>query len=150
MTRMRADLLRNVGNEMFLVVPPAPLEPGKEYELEFRHAGKVIFDAGNRVYYVGARANWFPNIGLQFAKYDLTFRYPKDLDLVTAGRTGRGARRRRFARYAAQDQRADPHGGFQPGAIRAGAAEAQRLHAGSLRQPRDRTGAGGPASRRKR
>ncbi|MGD0359991.1 MAG: M1 family aminopeptidase [Bryobacteraceae bacterium] len=82
---IRADLLRNVGNEMFLVVPPAPLEPGKEYELEFRHAGKVIFDAGNRVYYVGARANWFPNIGLQFAKYDLTFRYPKDLDLVTAG-----------------------------------------------------------------
>jgi hypothetical protein len=82
---LRADLLRNVGNEMFLVVPPAPLERGKEYELEFRHAGKVIFEAGNQVYYVGARANWFPNIGLQFAKYDLTFRYPKDLDLVTAG-----------------------------------------------------------------
>ena len=45
----------------------------------------MIFEAGNRVYYVGARANWFPNVGLQFAKYDLTFRYPKDLDLVTAG-----------------------------------------------------------------
>ncbi len=82
---LRSELLRNVGNEMFLVVPPAPLERGKEYELEFHHAGKVIFDAGNHVYYVGARANWFPNIGLQFAKYDLTFRYPKDLDLVTAG-----------------------------------------------------------------
>lgn len=82
---MRAELLRNVGNEMFLVVPPAPLERGREYDLEFRHEGKVIFEAGNRVYYVGARANWFPNIGLQFAKYDLTFRYPKDLDLVTAG-----------------------------------------------------------------
>ena len=82
---LRSELLRNVGNEMFLVVPPAPLERGREYELEFRHEGKVIFDAGNRVYYVGARANWFPNIGLQFAKYDLTFRYPKDLDLVTAG-----------------------------------------------------------------
>src|ERR1039458_9435575 len=82
---MRSELLRNVGNEMFLVVPPAPLERGREYELEFRHEGKVIFEAGNRVYYVGARANWFPNVGLQFAKYDLTFRYPKDLDLVTAG-----------------------------------------------------------------
>lgn len=82
---LRSELLRNVGNEMFLVVPTAPLERGKEYELEFHHAGKVIFDAGNHVYYVGARANWFPNIGLQFAKYDLTFRYPKDLDLVTAG-----------------------------------------------------------------
>jgi hypothetical protein len=82
---MRSELLRNVGNEMFLVVPPSPLERGRGYEVEFRHEGKVIFEAGNRVYYVGARANWFPNIGLQFAKYDLTFRYPKDLDLVTAG-----------------------------------------------------------------
>ena len=82
---LRSELLRNVGNEMFLVKPAAPLEPGTEHELEFRHEGKVIFEAGNRVYYVGARANWFPNTGLQFAKYDLTFRYPKDLDLVTAG-----------------------------------------------------------------
>jgi hypothetical protein len=82
---LRSELLRNVGNEMFLVAPRTPLERGKEYELEFRHQGKVIFEAGNRVYYVGARANWFPNVGMQFAKYDLTFRYPKDLDLVTAG-----------------------------------------------------------------
>jgi len=82
---MRSELLRNVGNEMFLVMPPGPLDPGQEYEIEFRHEGKVIFEAGNQVYYVGARANWFPNVGLQFAKYDLTFRYPKDLDLVTPG-----------------------------------------------------------------
>jgi len=82
---LRSDLLRNVGNEMFLVMPHAPLVAGTEHEVEFRHEGKVIFEAGNRVYYVGARANWFPNTGLQFAKYDLTFRYPKDLDLVTAG-----------------------------------------------------------------
>ncbi len=82
---MRAEVVRNVGNEMFLVVPPEPLQPGKEYELEFRHEGKVIFEAGNQVYYVGARSNWFPNAGLQFATFDLTFRYPKDLDLVTPG-----------------------------------------------------------------
>ncbi len=82
---MRSELLRNVGNEMFLVKPSEPLAPGVAHELEFHHEGKVIFEAGNRVYYVGARANWFPNIGLQFAEYDLTFRYPKDLDLVTAG-----------------------------------------------------------------
>ncbi|HLY19560.1 MAG TPA: M1 family aminopeptidase [Bryobacteraceae bacterium] len=82
---LRSELLRNVGNDMFLVVPPEPLQPGKEYDLEFHHEGKVIFEAGNQVYYVGARANWFPNAGLQFAKYDLTFRYPKDLDLVTPG-----------------------------------------------------------------
>ncbi len=82
---MRSELMRNVGNDMFLVVPPEPLAPGAVCELEFRHDGKVIFEAGNEVYYVGARANWFPNNGLQFAKYDLTFRYPKELDLVTPG-----------------------------------------------------------------
>jgi hypothetical protein len=82
---LRADLLRNVGNQMFVVVPREPLQPGRDYDMEFRHEGKVIFEAGNHVYYVGARANWFPNAGLQFAKYDLTFRYPKDLDLVTPG-----------------------------------------------------------------
>lgn len=82
---MRSELMRNVGNDMFLVVPPEPLQPGQEFELEFRNEGKVIFEAGNQVYYVGARANWFPNNGLQFARYDLTFRYPKELDLVTPG-----------------------------------------------------------------
>jgi hypothetical protein len=81
----RSDLMRNVGNEMFLIVPSQPLGPGTEHEFEIQHAGKVIFQAGNQVYYVGARANWFPENGRQFAKFDLTFRYPKELDLVTAG-----------------------------------------------------------------
>jgi len=81
----RSDLMRNVGNDMFLMVPSEPLAPGKEHELEVHHAGKVIFQAGNQVYYVGARANWFPENGRQLAKFDLTFRYPKELDLVTAG-----------------------------------------------------------------
>jgi hypothetical protein len=81
----RSDMLRNVGNEMFLILPSAPLEAGKEHELEIRNAGKVIFEAGNQVYYVGARSNWFPDNGRQLAKFDLTFRYPKELDLVTAG-----------------------------------------------------------------
>ena len=81
----RSDLMRNVGNEMFLIVPSQPLEAGKEHEFEIQHAGKVIFEAGNQVYYVGARANWFPESGRQPAKFDLTFRYPKELDLVTAG-----------------------------------------------------------------
>jgi hypothetical protein len=82
---LRATLIGNTGNEMFLVVPPEPLAPGREYEFEFQQEGRVIFEAGNHVYYVGARANWYPKRGLQFATYDLTFRYPGDLDLVTAG-----------------------------------------------------------------
>ena len=48
-------------------------------------ASAAYHDAGNRVYYVGARSNWYPHTALAFATYDLTFHYPKDLDLVAAG-----------------------------------------------------------------
>ena len=37
------------------------------------------------VYFVGARSNWYPRSAGDFAIYDLTFRYPKHLTLVTAG-----------------------------------------------------------------
>jgi len=70
---------------MFLLVPGQPLRPGQEHELEVRHTGKVIADAGDRVLYVGARGNWYPLHGAQFATYDLTFRYPSGLDLAAPG-----------------------------------------------------------------
>ncbi|MGD0497060.1 MAG: M1 family aminopeptidase [Bryobacteraceae bacterium] len=73
------------GNELMLVVPPEPLRQGREYEFEFHYSGKVILDAGGGVYYVGARADWYPIHGMQFADYDLLFRYPRNLDLVTPG-----------------------------------------------------------------
>jgi hypothetical protein len=72
-------------NGVFLVAPHEPLHAGREYEFEFHHSGKVIVDAGDRVYFVTARGNWYPVQGMQFADYDLRFRFPKDLDLVTAG-----------------------------------------------------------------
>ena len=81
---VRANIGRG-GNELFLVFPPAPLRAGREYEFEFKHSGKVILDAGDRVFYVTARGNWYPTHNLQFAQYDLEFRYPGDLDLVAAG-----------------------------------------------------------------
>jgi hypothetical protein len=81
---LRQDALRG-GNEMALVVPSEPLLRGREYEFEFHHSGKVILDAGGRVFYVSARGNWYPAQGVQFSNYDLLFRYPRDLDLVTPG-----------------------------------------------------------------
>lgn len=77
--------LSHGGNGLFLVIPHEPLHAGREYDFEFHHSGKVIVDAGDRVYFVAARANWYPVHGLQFATYDLQFRFPKDLDLVTPG-----------------------------------------------------------------
>ena len=45
----------------------------------------MISSAGNGVYFVGARSTWYPRSAAEFSTYDLTFRYPKKLTLVTAG-----------------------------------------------------------------
>ena len=82
---VRSNLIHDRGNDLILLIPPQPLEPGRAYEFEFHHEGAVIADAGNKVYAVGSRGNWYPNRGLQFARFDVTFRYPKDLDLVSSG-----------------------------------------------------------------
>ncbi len=72
-------------NDLILVVPPEPLRAGVSYALEFEYSGRVIRETGTRVYYVTARGNWYPTSGPQFASYDLTFRYPRNLELVTPG-----------------------------------------------------------------
>jgi hypothetical protein len=75
------------GNDLFLVAPVEPLRAGREYEFEFHHSGKVIHEAGDHVYYVSSRGNWYPANGHRFSNYDLTFRFPRDLDLVSVGDT---------------------------------------------------------------
>jgi hypothetical protein len=75
------------GNDLFLVAPAEPLRAGREYEFEFHHSGKVIHEAGDRVYYVSSRGNWYPANGHRFSNYDLTFRFPRGLDLVSVGDT---------------------------------------------------------------
>jgi hypothetical protein len=83
---LRAALIHGEPNQPFLLLPSKPLEAGREYEVEIKHAGSVITDAGNSVYFVDARGSWYPNRFPQFARFDLTFRYPADLDLVATGR----------------------------------------------------------------
>ena len=73
-------------NNVFLAVNPKVLEAGSRHEIEFDHQGTVIRNHGHNVYTVDARLNWYPGIGLDFTKFDLEFRYPSDLTLVTAGR----------------------------------------------------------------
>jgi hypothetical protein len=82
---LRSDLLRASGSVMFLVVPPEPLEVGRSYEIAFEHEGDVVSEAGNKVYYVGGRGNWYPRYGIDFARYDITFTYPARLQLVFPG-----------------------------------------------------------------
>jgi hypothetical protein len=82
---LRSGLLRGNNNELFLVVLPEALEPGRKYVFEFHHEGAVVSDSGNGVYFVGSRGNWYPKRETGFAKHDLTFRYPRNLDLVSTG-----------------------------------------------------------------
>ena len=84
---LRSGLIRGDLDEAFLVAPAQPLQPGRDYEIEFHHEGDVVSDAGNHVYFVGARGSWYPHRQGHFARYDLTFRYPEDLDLVATGKT---------------------------------------------------------------
>ncbi len=81
----RTRALRADENDLFLVVAPEILAPGSTHVLEMDHEGAVIVDRGANVYSVGARSNWYPRLNLEFSVYDLEFRYPKDLTLVTAG-----------------------------------------------------------------
>lgn len=82
---VRDGLVQNTGNELLMVIPAKKLQPGSEHEIEIAHEGKVILEAGHEVYFVSARGNWYPARGLQFATYDVTYTYPKELDLVAAG-----------------------------------------------------------------
>jgi len=80
---LRANLFGG-GTGLFLVVTPKPLAPG-EHRIRFRHAGKVVSEASNGVYYVGARGSWYPYLRYDFSYFDVTFRYPDGLDLVFPG-----------------------------------------------------------------
>ena len=82
---LRSTLMTGGQNELMLIVPARPLVAGQTYDVEFKHEGSVIREAGNGVFFVGSRANWYPQRGLQMARYDVTFRYPKALTLVSAG-----------------------------------------------------------------
>jgi hypothetical protein len=82
---VREHALRGNEDNALLVVTPDALPAGTEHEFSFEHEGDVISSAGNGVYFVGARSTWYPRGAAEFSTYDLTFRYPKKLTLVTAG-----------------------------------------------------------------
>jgi Peptidase family M1 domain len=82
---LRGRALRGNDNDTFLVVAPEELPAASEHTFEFEHEGNIIVNAGRGVYFVGARATWYPRSGDAFCTYDVQFRYPKRLTLVTAG-----------------------------------------------------------------
>jgi hypothetical protein len=82
---LNSNVIAGAEENEFLLIPAGPLDPAKTHELEIQHEGGVIHKAGDGVYYVNSRGTWYPRLGAEFATYDLTFRYPRNLTLVAPG-----------------------------------------------------------------
>jgi len=71
------------------VVLPEPIPAGTQLEVLLTYRGdKVLFDTGQELFAVGARASWYPNAGTftDPATFDLTYRVPKRKEVVSVGR----------------------------------------------------------------
>ena len=75
------------GNDIVFVILPSAPKSGEEFRLTFNYAGRVIRDAGNGVYFVGARESWYPHLGdaADFSTYEMTMRWPRRLKLAATG-----------------------------------------------------------------
>jgi hypothetical protein len=82
---LRANAIRPSENSVFLIFAPKDFDSSKPHEITFVHEGQVILKAGDRVFFVSSRGTWYPHMRGEFSRYDLTFRYPKELDLVSSG-----------------------------------------------------------------
>ncbi len=73
------------GDRLFLLVPAEPLRAAATHSVKILHEGDVITADPHHVYFVGSRGRWYPHRSLEFARFDLKFRFPKALDLVAPG-----------------------------------------------------------------
>lgn len=75
------------GNDNLFVILPRSIPRDGEFSVRFHYRGNIIADAGNDVFFVGARESWYPHFGdsADFAAYDLTMRWPKKLRLIATG-----------------------------------------------------------------
>lgn len=74
------------GNDYVAIVLSQAPQKGQHLKLRFLYSGSVLADAGGGLLYVGSRGNWFPNLGLNMAMFDLEFRYPQEWTLVATGK----------------------------------------------------------------
>jgi hypothetical protein len=79
---------RKEDGSFYAVLPAAPAM-GKETSITVEYAGdKVVEDAGEGSFYVGARTSWYPNLNGfgEHAFYDLTFKVPHKYKVVSVGK----------------------------------------------------------------
>jgi hypothetical protein len=78
---------RKEDGSFYAILPKAP-PLGKEQAINVEYAGdKVLEEAGEGSYYVGARTSWYPNLNGfgEKAFYDLTFRVPRKYKVISVG-----------------------------------------------------------------
>ena len=79
---------RKEDGSFYAVLDKAP-ELGKERTITIEYMGdKVLQNAGNGSYYVGARESWYPNLNGfgEKAAYDLTFKVPPNNKVISVGK----------------------------------------------------------------
>lgn len=83
--RSTVSMLDVKSSGTFLLISAAPLVSGKVYKLDVRYEGSVIRQAPDGSYFVDERNAWFPYSGPLLTNFDLTFRCPERLRLVSTG-----------------------------------------------------------------
>ncbi|HEX7183057.1 MAG TPA: M1 family aminopeptidase [Thermoanaerobaculia bacterium] len=71
------------------VVFPEPLAKGATALLRLSYKGdEVLWDGGDKNYYVRARESWYPNLGIfsDPATFELTYRVPAGNEIISVGR----------------------------------------------------------------
>jgi hypothetical protein len=79
---------RKEDGSFYVILPKAP-EVGKEYSIAVEYAGdKVLEEAGDGSFYVGARSAWYPNLNGfgERALYDLTYEVPRKYKVISVGK----------------------------------------------------------------
>ena len=70
---------------------PKPCAPVKKLICTLFMAARCSPKPGPGLLYVGARGTWYPNRGLEMARFDLQFRYPVGWTLLATGKRVEGS-----------------------------------------------------------
>ncbi len=69
----------------FLLASPAELAPGSHHHVRIQYEGTVIRRTADGAYFVDDRNAWYPLMVPMLTQFDLTFRCPANLRLVSTG-----------------------------------------------------------------
>jgi hypothetical protein len=90
---------RKEDGSFYAVLDAAP-PMGQEHSVTVEYVGdKVLFNAGDGSYYVGARTSWYPNLNGfgEKALYDLTFKVPHSNVVISVGKLDKESTEAGFA-----------------------------------------------------